>query len=411
MSLLKPKQTLGGKNQTITRGLMTKIFLLLLNLIILDYGANAQSLFLSGSIKNAATLQPIDQSSLKINHKQIGTVSNAEGKFMLLTSDLSDADSLIISCVGYQTLTLTIGKLKSAETEPVYLIPITFNLNEVTIHQQPISETLKEAIYATDALIPTEDNLKAYYKEYAYLDHKLFKYADAAVNYRINNKDKKTKVTMYVMESRTKKDSVTKENKWRSDVESLITPDKALKEYYNLKYLYKFVNAKQLEKYTFRMQSNGNISKISIDPKTEVHQYLPNAIIYINTLTKRVIKVEYAYITHLQYMPKVNLIFLAYSCEKDSMISIYSEGEHPFLRYCELKQDIRFKVGSKKGLLGSIAEVLVHNDNEPQSISIGNDNIYKKSTIFKNGNHFSTDFWYKYNTILPTGEELKELSF
>ena len=385
-------------------------FIGLLSLLLLaHFSIKAQQPFLIGNIKNEITGQPIAQSSLIIVKKQIGTVSNAEGKFILQYADIKDSDSIRISCIGYQTRILPVSSVKSKPNLDIYLKPIVVELSEITVRNVSVPEILKNAIYKTDSLIPSEDNLSAYYKEFAYLDEKLYKYADAAVQYEIKNGDKKSKVKMRIVESRIKKDSVTEENKWKSDVETLISPDKALKDYYSLKYLYKFVHPKQIQKYTYKIQSSGDISKISVDPKPEIHQYLPNAIIYINTLTNRIIQVEYGYITHLKYMPKINLIFIAYSCEKDHMIGVYSDGDVPFLRYCKVQQNIRFKLGNKKGLLGSVAEILVHNNNEPQQLEKESD-LYKKSNIFENGNHFSNEFWYKYNTILPTSEELRMLS-
>lgn len=387
-----------------------KIILITFTLItFLHAGIKAQQRYLTGTIKNEKTQQPIEQSSIKIGSRQIGTISNGEGKFMLLYSGLKDTDSLEVSCIGYNTKILSIASLRSDQNTEIYLTPSSFVLQEVTIRSLSIPEILKQAIELTDALIPSEDNLNAYYKEFAYLDDKLYKFADAAVQYGIINKDKKTKVALHIIESRIKKDSVTAEDKWKSDVESLIDPDQAVKDYYNLKYLNKLVNPKQIDKYEYTIQSAGDISKISVNPKAEVHQYLPNAVVYINRLSNRVIQVDYGYITHLKYMPKVNLIFIAYSCEKNHMTGIYSDGAVPLLRYCKLSQDIRFKLGKKQGLLGSVAEVLVNSNNEPPLPQTNKDG-YRRRNIFKNGSHFSEDFWYKYNTILPTSDEMKKLS-
>lgn len=370
----------------------------------------AQQRYLKGTILDNKSHLSVPYSSLKINHKQIGTVSNADGQFMLLMQDINTNDSINVSCIGYKTVSLNVGRLMADKNMDIYLEPEAFMLNEVTIQPQSITALLKEAIETTDALIPAEDKASAYYKEFAFLDQKLFKYADAAVDYDIDNKDKKTKVEIHVIESRIKKDSVTEDNKWRSDAESLIKPDRVIKDYYSLKYLFKFIIPKQIEKYNYKLETFGGISKITIDPNPEIHQYLPNAVVYINTNTRRVVKVEYGYTSHIKYAPNVNIIFLAYAIEKENMMAIYSEGEHPFLRYCKLSQDIRFKVGGKKGLLGSIAEVLVH-DNSMSKISADTktSGVYKKGNIYQNGNKFTDDFWYKYNTILPTAAEMKML--
>lgn len=380
--------------------------------IILNFSLTitAQQKYLKGNILDSKSHQAVPYCSLKINDKQIGTVTNAEGQFILMLAGINDNDSIKVSCIGYKTISRKVAALAADQKISIYLDPEAFTLNEVVIQPQSVTALLKEAIETTDALIPKEDKVNAYYKEFAFLDQKLFKYADAAVDYDIDNKDKKTKAEMYVIESRVKKDSVTEENKWRSDVESLIKPDKVIKDYYSLKYLFKFISPKQIEKYNYKIETLGELSKISIDPKTEVHQYLPNAVVYINADQRRVIKVEYGYHSHLKYAPNINMIFIAYAVEKENMMALYSDGAHPFLRYCRLAQDIRFKVGGKKGLLGSLAEVLVH-DNAllKQPVNTQTTSVYKKGNLYQNGNKFSEDFWYKYNTILPTAEEMKDL--
>ncbi|WP_432712916.1 hypothetical protein, partial [Pedobacter sp.] len=132
-------------------------------------------------------------------------------------------------------------------------------------------------------------------------------------------------------------------------------------------------------------------------------------------VNNRILKVNYSHITHLQYMPKVNLVFMAYACEKDNMTAIYSEGPVPFLKYCRIEQDIRFKLGGKKGLLGSVAEILASNSDLSSTRLTKDSKVepagYKKYNIYNNGNKFSPDFWLKYNTILPTEKELKALEF
>lgn len=376
---------------------------------------SAQQTYLTGTVTDHSTQKVLAEVSLTVLHKQIGTVSNMEGKFMLLKNNIADADSILISCVGYQSVVERAGRFTSDQSQTIYLKPEVFVLDEVVIKPLSLVAILKEAIDSTEKLIKPENRLNAYYKEFAYLDQELFKFADAAVVYTVDNKNKKTKVEMQVIESRIKKDSLTNENKWKSDIESLIKSDKAMKSYYNLDYLSKLVNPKNTDKFNYKMETSGPVTKISVDPKPELKQYLPNAIIYFNTVSNRILKVKYGYISNLKYMPKVNLIFMAYSCEKDNITAIYSEGPVPYLRYCRMEQDIRFKLGSKKGLLGSVAEILASNSELSPVVLTANPKVvpavYKKYNIYNNGNKFSPDFWLKYNTILPTATELKALEF
>jgi len=149
---------------------------------------------------------------------------------------------------------------------------------------------------------------------------------------------------------------------------------------------------------------------IGFDPKMEVDEYLPNVVIYINADKHTILQVVSDYNTHQQYAQKVNLIFILASVEKNKMTAIYSDGDLPLLRYCRIDQDLRIKLGKNKGVLGSLAEVLIHGNGGLKAASdYTGSNVYKKGNIYKNGNKYTEEFWYKYNTLLPTAEEIKVL--
>lgn len=379
-------------------------------IIFLQYAAIAQQGVITGKVIDKTTQRAIQQASLTVNKKQNGTVTNNDGQFMLLLTAVSVKDSLRISCIGYESVTIEVLKLQSDKHIVISLVPQVSELKEVVIKPQSILAVLTEAIATTNALLPSATDLNAYYKEYAYSDSKLYKYADAAVDYSIDNSGKKTKVEMHVIESRVKKDSVTKDDNWRTQVESFIKPDKAVKSYYDLHYLDVFTKPKNEERYNYKIEYLGKVTKISIDPKPAVEVYLPNVIVYINAERHAIMKVDLGYLTHQQYTPKVNLLVLSVSVEKNLMTAIYSDENIPLLRYCRIDMDFRVKLGNKRGLLGSVAELLVHNNKSlgADAVYTGKE-IYKKNNIYKNGNQFSEDFWFKYNTILPTAKEVETL--
>lgn len=369
--------------------------------------SNAQSSFISGVLLDNETREAIPYATIAIKEKQEGTLSNAEGKFSLLIKDFQNQDRLTISCVGFETISLSVAELAGSESHSIYLKSKTFTLDDAIVTNQSIPSLLEEAIHTTQAFIPAKQYYEAYYKELAYLDKELYKFSDAAVNYVINDEGRKTKADLYILESRIKQDSISDDEKWRSDIESLIDPQKAVKDFYNLNYLKKFISKKGLEKFNFTSEQNGQLLKITVNPKTEIRQYLPNGVVYVDTETKRIIRVDYNYISHLKYMPKVNLLVLAMSFEENLATVLYDEGEKAFLRYCNISQEVHFKVGKKKGLLGSKAEILFHSLQEetPESLN----KSYSKINIYRSGNNFTTDFWKNRNSLMLTQSEIEIL--
>lgn len=387
-----------------------KASLTLFFIIFLQFAAIAQRGMITGKVIDEKTRKPISQASLTVNNRQKGTVTNNDGQFMFLQAEVRGTDSLRVSCIGYKSVTFEVLNLNSDKANNISLVPQVYDLDEVVIKPQSIAAILAEAIATTNALLPITTNLNAYYKEFAYSDGKLYKYADAAVDYTVDNSGKKTKVAMHVIASRVKKDSVTKDDNWRTQAESFIKPDKAVKSYYNLHYLDGLTKPKSEEKYNYKIEYLGKVTKISINPKPDIEDYLPNVVAYINSARHTIMKVNLGYVTHQKYTPKVNLLVLAVSIEKNIMTAIYSDNDIPLLRYCRIDMDFKVKLGNKRGVLGSVAELLVHNNKAlgDDAAYAGND-MYKKSNIFRNGNQFSDDFWLKYNTILPTAEEVKVL--
>lgn len=366
--------------------------------------------YLIGAVLDSSSHKPIAQASVQLIHKPGATISNDEGGFMLHASEVETDDSLKISCVGYESKTFPVRLMTSTHSFSFFLKPVVFALDEVNVRPLSAVAILENAIRVTLAEVPSHKSLLSYYKEFAYLDGKLYKYSDAAVDYEVIKGDDKSKVKMNIIGSRIKKDSTSKDGDWRSQVESLIKPDKAVEKYYSPGYLNTLISKKNLEHYTYRIETFGDLIKISADPKSTVKRPLPNAVVYITANTNRIIKVNYGYLTHLQHIPKVNLLILAGSYEKFLATMVYREEGEAVLRYCKLQQDMRFKVGKKKGLLGSVSEVLVQEETPgARALYSTNGKSYKKDNIYQNGTVFSDEFWLKYNTTLPTEQEMELL--
>lgn len=120
--------------------------------VIIDYDPNMKILFcfllfqtifqsitfgqikLSGTIINNTTQQPIEYANIGLFEKDVGTVCNSFGKFdLIVPEDLLD-NSLIISCLGYETKTLKISEIKNNQTGfTIELKPTPIILKELTV--------------------------------------------------------------------------------------------------------------------------------------------------------------------------------------------------------------------------------------------------------------------------------------
>jgi len=90
--------------------------------------------------------EPIPYVSIGILGKNVGTVSDKDGRFQLELNDKYNNDTLRISCIGYESLNFKISDYKkkslNGEFNPIKLIAKVFQLSEVTVKPKKIKTTV-----------------------------------------------------------------------------------------------------------------------------------------------------------------------------------------------------------------------------------------------------------------------------
>lgn len=106
----------------------TVTFLLLFNLISIA-SLNSQTTF-SSKVLDAKTEQPIPYATIQFNTKN-GVITNDNGDFSItITRAITPADSLVISCLGYEQKSIALVNFKNDIT---YLNPKAVDLDEVLL--------------------------------------------------------------------------------------------------------------------------------------------------------------------------------------------------------------------------------------------------------------------------------------
>jgi hypothetical protein len=112
--------------------------------IFISFNSYAQR-FLGQVIDNSNN-EPISFVNIGIVGKNIGTVSNKDGKFQLELNDKFNSDTLRISCIGYESLNFMIWDFKKKALtdglQHIKLIPKVFQLSEVIVTPKKI-KTIK----------------------------------------------------------------------------------------------------------------------------------------------------------------------------------------------------------------------------------------------------------------------------
>lgn len=100
----------------------------------------AVAIELSGSVSDNKTNKPIPYVNIGILNREIGTVTNPEGTFMLAVKEESLNDTLRISSIGYKPLEILIRDLKTTEPLSIQLEEQISELNEVVVRANSIKK-------------------------------------------------------------------------------------------------------------------------------------------------------------------------------------------------------------------------------------------------------------------------------
>jgi len=98
-----------------------------------------------GKVVDISTSDPISSASIFIGRSSVGTVTNMEGEFVLKVPRGYMSDSVVFSCMSYESLTIGIDQLNK-EHNLVQLRSFPIPLEEVTIINQDARYLITEAI-------------------------------------------------------------------------------------------------------------------------------------------------------------------------------------------------------------------------------------------------------------------------
>ncbi|SEA70523.1 carboxypeptidase-like regulatory domain-containing protein [Bizionia paragorgiae] len=124
---------------------------------------------LKNKIVDFMTLEPLESASVYIQNTTIGTVSNSDGKFVLLVPQAHINDTLVVSSIGYKSYKMPIALFDN--TKEVYLEEDIASLEEVQLVTTPRPKTGNDIVLR--ALKELPENLPENpYMQKGFLRHK-----------------------------------------------------------------------------------------------------------------------------------------------------------------------------------------------------------------------------------------------
>ncbi len=92
-----------------------------------------QSQYIIGKVIDSNTSEPVSFAAVHLKSYQIGIYSNAEGDFRILNNPGFQSDSLIVTCIGFNRLSVAFSDLKTSKMNNLKLVPNIRRLNEVRV--------------------------------------------------------------------------------------------------------------------------------------------------------------------------------------------------------------------------------------------------------------------------------------
>jgi hypothetical protein len=87
---------------------------------------------IKGSVANFSTKEPLAYVNIGIRNKEVGTISDKNGNFVLtINQDISLDELVIISHIGFETIELSLKNL--SKQNEIWLVPSVNELNEVVL--------------------------------------------------------------------------------------------------------------------------------------------------------------------------------------------------------------------------------------------------------------------------------------
>ena len=133
---------------------MKKIALTLISCVMF-LALNAQSIDIQGFLMDAKTQKPVQYANIGIMEKNIGTVTDENGRFVLAVPDSLTKHDLTFSRIGYQKKTVAVNSFgKHADT--LLLVPEIYELQEVTVSVGKMRE--RKVGHAGNKMVQFQDN-------------------------------------------------------------------------------------------------------------------------------------------------------------------------------------------------------------------------------------------------------------
>lgn len=403
---------------------MNKVILILAIVSLSVKTIYAQKLKEAGGIVVDEHQTTLPYVSLKIG-KQIATMTNADGEFLVKYPDAIHNDSLTISSIGYKNLKFSLSELH--KDMKIRLTPSVVNLKEIIIRPVSAESIIRQAIKNIPENYDTRPfEMKGFYRETGKVDTSYLSFAEASLNILSEGyKENSGKDKIVINKERNLKKLGEKEvnNPLNMTIDgtpyAIIANDMA-------KNPVRILGRDYLKKYKFKIAGSVTINGeeaylITFDQRDDLEEALYKGKMVILKSSYAIVSTDFALSPKGIAYAKADISFIArpvysllgYSFRKlneefsERYVKI-NDKWYPYFYKISAVHHLKAKYKHLEGTLSVNAELFISKVNIPPQ---GNyEKIMSRGYVFKNYvTTYKDDYWGDYNFIKPTNS-LKELA-
>jgi hypothetical protein len=354
---------------------------------------NAQNKKITGIIKDAKTLEPIEFVNIYFendsNNNLTGSISNELGEFSIGYSNVT------FSHINYESLTINLGE----GFVEILLEPKEFILDEIVISSISARDYLKAVIKNADNKLEKKTLFKGYCREIVEVNKNYTKISDAMVDFYIKKRNGKSKVVLKEHRAFHSEEIENQESSLVDNIDSAFELKNYVKDAYDFKDIKEILKNEEYDfERNFKKESNGEeYEYIKIVPNSESRQMLDEGYVIIDPETKNILEYKiYTSKSHLNNAKVKNFLIAKATIKSKLKWSKFKILNNQYiLTYNKRQGEIHIEIGDKvNDNFNFISDLFIYEFKNNLEIP---KNTYNENTIYEAGTNYKNEFWKNYN--------------
>lgn len=375
--------------------------------ILCSFNSFSQDVGISGMVKDATTLLPIEGISVSVDNKNIGTITNAEGKFRIYVN--TNDKVLNFSHINFNSSTVAIQRNKT-DIE-ILLEPKYYTLQEVVVRNRPVNDIVLDVLNNSKKQFEKSILLKTYCREFVKVNNTYTNFADGLLEFNVKRKSGAADV--YVKQSRAYalQDSLSQaQQKTMKDFYFYDVRD-AISDAYNFR---KLKHILQSNNYDYIIQtktdtSGNSIEEVTIIPKEGVERALYYGHVVYDTKTSLILEIDLKKASeYKKFNQEINIRILDFKFTVNDEVrksTFKIVGDNYILVYNQNKFNVNFSRKNNPDAVYELMSDIIVTEYKEGVFDFDRSKRHKERSLFSAGNNFTEEYWKTNNSILLTDEE------